>query len=174
MFDFTARIRPLVAQLVVCAMICAPGLEETTSRADPGIIILTMLLPVVLTVAAVPPMTTTGLGVSTTGMVQNDDGDYTQRTPEEHHRALDAFVHDNALELRDAVALGGGPALDDLMDLVDVAPEHRRAFASQARARRGAFDRVLEMAPGAERGEALLSAVQGFEGVPAAVALANP
>ncbi len=65
---------------------------------------------------------------------------------------LDAYMSEHPEALRDALALGAGPAVTDLAHALHVPAEQHNMFATLLRERRGAMGALLEQPAGLERG----------------------
>ena len=144
-------------------------IERTTSRADPGIIIIGLLAPLLLItvvpMTAAPTMSTT----SSLSMIPNK----TPQTEEHANAWMNDYIENNRKELLADIALGGGPALADLSAALEIPASERRAFSTRLRRDRHSVRRAMEMPPGLDRGRAMWAVLRGTTQDPTAVALAT-
>lgn len=84
-------------------------------------------------ISSVSSTTTVGIGATTLTRIRS-----------RRMAALDLYLRHNQVALLAAAALGAGTVIDDLAELVGVAPDQRAAFARKLRQRRDLLNSVFE------------------------------
>ncbi len=108
------------AALCLCAV--PPRADAQVAPEDAAFAIVSSIYLGLTTVILAPPATT---GVLLTMVLKKESSAHL------HH-----YLKENRADVSEAVALGQGPAVDDLAAMFAVAPEHRADFARMLKSRR--------------------------------------
>lgn len=82
-----------------------------------------------------------------------------QQRRKRYGAALDQYTSTHRRELDETLAMGAGPAVADLAALLELTEAERQTLPRTLRRERAALTTAMNMTPGPERGEALLTAL---------------